>query len=60
MNNPILNSINKNPLQNLANNPQYQQIMNLLRENGNDPQKAFYALASQMGINPNDILKMLK
>ena len=61
MNNPILNSINKFPMQNmLTNNPQYQQILNLLRENGNDPQKAFYALASKMGINPNDILSMLK
>ena len=65
MNNPILTSINRNmvtaPVQTILNkNPQYQQILNLLRENGGDPQRAFYALANQMGINPNDILSMLK
>lgn len=65
MNNPILNSINRGlftgPMQTaIRQNPQYQQILNLLRENGGDPQRAFYALANQMGINPNDILSMLK
>lgn len=65
MSNPILNLINRNtvaaPLKNMIQqNPQYHQILSLLRENGNDPQKAFYALAGQMGINPDDILNMLK
>ena len=65
MSNPILNSLNRNlvtgPMQTaIHQNPQYQQILNLLRENGGDPQRAFYALANQMGINPNDILSMLK
>jgi len=65
MNNPMLNLLNRNmvaaPIKNMIQqNPQYQQILNLLRENGNDPQKAFYALAGQMGINPDDVLSMLK
>ena len=42
------------------NNPQMQQVMNVVQQNGGDPQKAFYALCKQKGINPNDVLQMLK
>ena len=38
------------------NNPQVQSIIN---QYGN-PKNAFYALAKQKGINPNEILKMIK
>lgn len=41
----------------LQNNPQIQQLIQL--SNGN-PEQAFYTLAKQRGIDPNDILNMLK
>ena len=41
-------------------NPQIKQVFDFVRQSGNDPQKAFYALAQQKGVNPNDILNMLK
>lgn len=44
----------------MQNNPQMQQAMNLVQQYGNDPQKAFYALCEQKGINPNQILDALK
>ena len=42
------------------NNPQVQQVMNIVNQNGGDPQRAFYQLAQQKGIDPNEILKMLR
>lgn len=51
----------KNPqamIQNMAaNNPQVQQ---LLQQSGGDPKAAFYNLARQKGVNPDDVLKMLR
>lgn len=44
----------------LSNNPNYQQINKLIQDNGGDAQKAFYSMAEQMGINPDDVLSMLK
>lgn len=44
----------------MQNNPQYQEVMRLVQENGNDPKRAFYALAEQKGINPDDVINMLK
>ena len=44
----------------MQNNPQMRQAMNLVQQYGGDPQKAFYALAQQKGVNPDDILNMLK
>ena len=38
-------------------NPQLQKV---LQDAGNDPKKAFYSLAKQNGIEPNDILDLLK
>ena len=40
-------------------NPAYAQIMNLVKQNGNDPQKAFYALARQKGLDPDQLVKDL-
>ena len=39
------------------NNPQLQQI---LSQYGGDPKQAFYGLAKQNGINPDEILGMFK
>jgi len=48
-------------LQNMINqNPQMQQIMNLVKQSGGDPKTAFYNLAKQKGIDPNQILNMLR
>lgn len=44
----------------IANNPQFKQVMDLINQSGGDPRKAFYALAEQKGVDPNDILSMMK
>lgn len=44
----------------LGNNPQFAQAQRLISESGGDAQKAFYTLASQMGVDPNEVLKALK
>lgn len=44
----------------LANNPQMQQAMDFIQKCGGDPQKAFYALAEQKGVDPEEILNALK
>lgn len=42
------------------NNPQLKQAMDVIRQCGNDPQKAFYTLAQQKGIDPQAVLESLK
>ena len=42
------------------NNPQLRQVMNVVQQAGNDPQKAFYALCEQKGVNPQQIIDALK
>ena len=45
----------------MANNPnQAAQIMSLLQQNGNDPKAAFYSLAKQKGIDPDEFLRQLQ
>lgn len=64
--NPILQMLNKNnnPMSILNNmsmqNPQMQQVINLVNQNGGNPKEVFYAMAKQKGIDPNQILNMLK
>lgn len=41
-------------------NPQMKQVIDLVNQCGGDPQKAFYALAEQKGVDPEEILKALK
>ena len=41
-------------------NPQMRQVMQLVQNNGGDAKKAFYALAQQKGIDPEQILQMLQ
>ena len=41
-------------------NPQLKQVMDLVNQNGGDPQTAFYSVAKNMGIEPQEILNMLK
>lgn len=44
----------------MQNNPQYKQVMDYVKANGNDPKAAFYKMAEEKGINPNEILNALK
>ena len=41
-------------------NPQYAQVQKLIQESGGNAQQAFYNLAGQMGVDPNEILNALK
>jgi hypothetical protein len=43
-----------------ANNPQYQNVMNYIQQNGGDAKSAFYNMAAQMGVDPNLILSKLR
>ena len=58
-NNPIqqVAQFAKNPLTMM---PQYQQAMNLIQQAGGDARAAFYQLAKEKGVDPNQILSMLK
>lgn len=62
----MLGAINgsQNPMmmlnQLMTSNPQLKQVMDYVQQNGGDPKKAFYSMAEQKGINPQDILDMLK
>ena len=40
-------------------NPQIKQVMNFVQQSGGDPKTAFYNLAKQQGVDPNQILQML-
>jgi hypothetical protein len=44
----------------LSQNEQIQQVMQYINNNGGNAEKAFYKLAAEKGINPNEILQMLK
>ena len=44
----------------MAQNPNMKQVMDIINQAGGDPKKAFYDLAEQKGVNPQDILDMLK
>lgn len=43
-----------------ANNPQYQNVMNYIQQNGGDARSAFYNMAAQKGVDPNSILSKLR
>ena len=44
----------------MMNNPQMKQVMDVIKESGGDPMKAFQAKAKEMGVDPEEILDMLK
>lgn len=41
-------------------NPQMREVMQYVERYGGDAQKAFYSLAEQKGVNPQEVLNMLK
>ena len=47
-------------MQMMQNNPNVKQAMEIVQQYGGDAEKAFYALAKQKGINPQEILDLLK
>lgn len=44
----------------LQSNPQMQSVMNYIRQNGGDPKTAFYNMAREKGIDPNEVLSLLR
>lgn len=54
----------KNPQEFLSNyiqnNPQAQNIYNMLRNSNRSPKELFYLLAKEKGIDPESILKVLQ
>ena len=41
-------------------NPQMQSVMQLVNQNGGDAKTAFYNLAKQRGVDPEEVLKQLR
>ena len=44
----------------VQNNPQMQQVMNIVNQAGGDPKTAFYKMAEEKGVDPEQILSMLR
>lgn len=44
----------------LCNNPKYQEVMQYINNNGGDAQAAFYKMAQEMNVDPNEILNQLR
>ena len=44
----------------MANNPKAADVMQLINKHGGDAKAAFYDLAKQKGINPEDFLRSLQ
>lgn len=41
-------------------NPQLQLVMSLIDQSGGDPKTAFYQAAKEQGVDPNEILNLLR
>ena len=41
-------------------NPQVKEAVNFINQSGKSPKDAFYALAKQRGVDPNEILRQLQ
>ena len=44
----------------IGQNPQLKQVMDYVNANGGDPKAAFYKMAQERGVNPDDILNQLR
>ena len=62
MMNTIKNSRNPKAMleQMMQSNPQIQQAMNYINQNGGNAKDAFYALARQKGVDPESVLRMFR
>lgn len=43
----------------IQNNPALKQAIEYVNQNGGDPKEAFYKLAQEKGVDPNEILKQV-
>ena len=43
----------------MGQNPQIKQVMDFINANGGDPKTAFYKVAQEKGVDPNEILRQL-
>ena len=41
-------------------NPAMKQVMSVVEKYGNNPKEAFYALAREKGVNPDDVINALR
>lgn len=44
----------------LQNNPKTKELQDILNKAGGDPEKAFRMKAKEMGVDPEQIIRMLK
>lgn len=44
----------------LMSNPQFREVIQLVQANGGDPEKTFYKLAQENGIDPQQVLDLFK
>lgn len=44
----------------VQNNPQMRQVMDIVNQSGGDPKTAFYKMAEEKGVDPDQVLSMLK
>lgn len=43
----------------IGQNPQIKQVMDYVNANGGDPKTAFYRLAEEKGVNPDEFVQQL-
>ena len=41
-------------------NPQMRNVMNYINQSGGDPKRAFYRMAQERGVDPDEILNMIR
>lgn len=44
----------------LMQNPQMQRAIEYINSNGGDPKSAFYKLADEMGVDPEEVLQAMR
>lgn len=44
----------------VQNNPQMKQVMEIVNNSGGDPKTAFYRMAEEKGVDPEQILSLLR
>ena len=49
-----------NPMMMFQQMPQYKQIIDYVNANGGDPERAFYAKAKEMGLDPDQIINAVR
>ena len=44
----------------VQNNPQMKQVMEIVNQSGGDPKAAFYNMVEEKGVDPEQVLSMLR